>query len=144
MNDRMMEYTTRNTRARRWARGFSLLELMFVLVIIGVLGGIVTYNLVNAGTRARISATEASMRTIAGALKNYAVAYGQYPPTGSGLTMLLNDRPPLINPGDTQDAWDREFDYYSPAEQYEFAIISAGPDGEFGTADDIMWTPDSK
>ena len=63
--------------------GFTILELMVVIVIMGILGGILTINLVGAADRAKVGATKTSMKAVKAALTMYQTQYSSYPPTGS-------------------------------------------------------------
>lgn len=122
--------------SRRTRRAFSLLELMLVLIIIGILGGVAALNLTGSADKARARATEASIQTIERALKEYNFETGVYPTTAEGIPMLvqrklLSDMP--------KDGWEREFAYYYPVEGQEpYLIISAGKDGAWDTEDDIL------
>lgn len=119
--------------------GFSLLELLLVLVILGLLAGVAAFNLVGAGEKARVRTTEQSMDTIKGAIDSFQIEKGRVPNTleelfGSGLLDATKSR---------TDAWSRAF-YYSPEASIEgqnFRLISYGKDGQLGTPDDIdVWT----
>lgn len=130
-------YTHRSARA---AGGFTIIELMFVIVIIAVLGGIVAFNFVGAADTAKVSATEASIKTVKAALSLYRGQYSAYPPTLQALldTKSLTEAP--------KDGWNNPFEYYSPTINYPngFELISAGSDGQFNTADDIRAAPDDQ
>jgi general secretion pathway protein G len=119
---------------RRRARAFTILEVMIVLVIIGLIGAIVTVNLVGVSDQARAQQTEASMKTIAQALKMYRGTHGSYPiGTGVGsLDVLVVEN--LLEESPV-DGWNRPFEYYSAGVQYE--IRSLGSDLE-SDADDII------
>lgn len=118
--------------------GFTILELMVVIVIMGVLGGILTINLVGAADKAKIAATKTSMKTVKSALAMYRTEYAEYPPTGS-LELLRAEN--MITK-EMVDSWGVLFDYYSPTQNSAFAIISAGPDKQFETDDDIWMEAD--
>ncbi len=115
-------------------RGFTILEVMIVLVIIGLIGAIVTVNLVGVSDKARIKQTEASMEQVVAALKLYRSEHGSYPiGTGQGaLDVLVAEN--LLEESPV-DGWNRPFEYYSGGVRYQ--IISLGPDLE-SDADDII------
>jgi len=122
------------TLTRRALRGFTLLEVMIVLVIIGVLGSIVAFNLVGAAERAKIKATEASLMTIAGAMGMYKSTYNDYP----------NSMALLIQHGmltSVSDGWEREIYITAPALDFSYEVRSTGPDGLIDTPDDIVQFP---
>lgn len=131
-----MNGTTRSTLAR----GFTLLELMIVLVIIGVLGAVVGFNLMGAAEKAKISATKTTMDVTKQALTQYAASYNYYPPSNLGLNILIADR--ILNEY-PKDGWGRELEYASPTARSVngYELISAGADGQFNTADDIVMMP---
>jgi general secretion pathway protein G len=123
--------------------GFTIIELMFVILIIAIIGGIVAYNFVGAADKAKASATQASMKTVKGALSQYRAQYNSYPPTALGLNALVLDKLLTAMP---QDSWGKDFDYYSPTSSQPsgYELISYGGDGQPNTADDIRVTPDDQ
>lgn len=125
------------------ARGFSLLELMFVIIIIGVLAAVVGYNLLGAADKAKESATRSSMNTVKSALNTYRATYNVYPDVQLGLQVLVADR--LIEKY-PKDGWGRDLEYYSPTPAFPngFELLSGGADMVSGTADDIRVTPDAQ
>lgn len=127
----------RRLRSARRA-GFTLMEIMVALVIIGVIMGIVGYNLIGVVGKAKTDATIASMRTVQGALQQYFVQYNGYPGSGQ-LAVLVNTRLLAEMP---KDAWGREFDYYSPTQGFPYELISYGEDGLPQTTDDINVHPE--
>ena len=119
--------------------GFSLLELMLVLAIIGVLTAIAAVSLSGSGTRAKIKATEASMSTIRNALRTYQLDNNIYPASLQALT--VGNTAYLANDFKLADGWGQAFIYGAPGSNGQaFDLFSKGPDGSFGTADDIdVW-----
>lgn len=133
---------TARTNARRHARGFSLLELTLVLLIIGLLGAVAAASFAGAGKRARVKTTKATMNQYKQQLRIYATDKGTYP---QSLTELVPDYIEPDNSGNPPvDGWKRPFYYtVTPDSAQKFSLISTGPDGEPGTADDIdLWSPD--
>lgn len=120
-------------------RGFTLLEVMIVLVIIGVLGGIVAINLVGAADRAKADASIAKMQQIRSALSLYRTKYNEYPPTGQ-LQLLLQEN--VVTQAGLLDAWQNPFHYQTPAGDFAFVIVSAGIDGRLDTDDDLAVWPE--
>lgn len=123
------------------SRGFTLLELMIVLVIIGVLGAIVGYNLLGQADRAKKTATITTMDIAKKSLAQYAATYSTYPNTDLGLQMLVNDK---ILDGYPIDGWGKPLEYFSPAPdgQTPYMLISSGPDTLPNTGDDIIIRPE--
>ncbi len=127
--------------ARAAARGFSLLEIVLVLAIIGILLSVVAFNVAGFGERGRIRATEASMRTVKTALDSYQLEYASYPPT---LETLQTVNPPLLPAGEPiADGWDKPF-HYRPgpnAQNQPYTLISFGGAEEWDPAKGIdVWT----
>lgn len=127
-----------NTDVARAARrpAFTLLEVMIVLVIIGVLGSIVAFNLVGAADRAKADATKTSLKTIAGAMDLYKTTYNEYP---RDMRSLLNHNMVTTN----TDGWDREIDIMVPSpDGFSYEVRSAGSDGAYDTPDDVVQYPE--
>ncbi|MBX9704251.1 MAG: type II secretion system protein GspG [Silvanigrellaceae bacterium] len=124
--------------------GFSLLEIIIVLAIIGTLMGIVISQLGSSNQRAKIKETTIKAGTISSALMQYQVDVGKFPSTTEGLNVLRNNpgngkwSGPYINSeGDLNDAWGNSFDYeLSPKGPL---ILSHGPDGVVGNEDDMRF-----
>lgn len=129
---------TASSAARRPRRaGFSLLELMLVLGILGVLMAVASVSVLGGQKRANIRATEASLRTINTAITDYRVYANRFP---ENLDLLVGEY--LQGQGSLNDAWGNRFYYMIQVgnEQQPYLLISDGPDGEPGTEDDIdLW-----
>lgn len=127
-------------------RGFTFLEIMFVVVIIGVLLAIAVPKLTGKSQDARKKATEAQIRNVGVALKMYEMHVGGFPTSSQGLEALLekpNDvdeemwEGPYLEESPV-DAWKKPLNYASPGDHNkDYDLWSNGPDGKEGTPDDI-------
>ncbi|MFT3683475.1 MAG: type II secretion system protein GspG [Phycisphaerales bacterium] len=123
------------------AAGFSLLELMLVVVIMGILMGTVIISLSGQAEKAKKAATIAKMRTVKSALAGYSAEFGSFPPTEMGLQPLVTNK---TLEGVPLDGWKRPMRYLFPGTSgnpdQPYDLISAGGDGAWGTADDLnIW-----
>jgi general secretion pathway protein G len=119
---------------------FSLVELMFVLAIMAILSTVATLALRGTAESAKKQKTTMNMNTIGAALNLYQVRHNAYPPSSMGTQALINAG--LLDKV-VKDGWDREFSYTSPTPAYPdgFEIMSSGKDGQWNTADDIIFDP---
>ncbi len=131
---------------KRDNKGFTLIEIMLVVLIIGIIGAIIFPRLTGKAKQARINATKSQIKSIEAALQNYEMDNDRFPTTEQGLAALVEkptiDPPPNWNgpylPELPTDAWGNEFKYRCPGENgRDYDIISLGPDGVEGTEDDI-------
>ena len=126
--------------------GFTLVELMVVIVIIGLLATIVAINVIPAGDRARVDKAKADIATIEQALEMYRLHNLNYPSTADGLQSLLTPPASLRNAQRYQrggyikklpeDPWGRPYNYSAPGRNGPFDVWSYGADGVEGGTDD--------
>ena len=125
--------------------GFTLIELMLVVIIIGALVAMVMPRFVGRGEQARRAAAEADIRAnISTALKLYELDNGSFPTTEEGLNALLNKPGSAPNWNGPYlekkpiDPWGREYKYKCPGEHRpaDYDLYSLGRDGQ-ESADDI-------
>jgi len=128
----------------RDTRGFTLIELMVVIVILGLLAGLILPRIMDRPEEARITKAAIQIQSIEQALKLYKLDNGQYPSTEQGLQALVE--PPSVGQlarkwrdggylekGKVpKDPWENDFIYISPGLHSDFDLISYGSDGEPG------------
>jgi general secretion pathway protein G len=120
--------------------GFTLIEMLVVLVIIGLIMGLVGPRVLNYLTEARVKAAKLQIEALSSSLDLYYLDTGRYPTTSEGLTALVR-RPgnmagwngPYVKGGIVpEDPWKHAYIYRSPAEGAPYEIISLGSDGREG------------
>jgi len=136
-------------KRNRKRSGFTLVELMVVIVIIGLLAGLVGTNVIKNIKKARITTAKAQIKTLEQAVLDYYMDVGQYPDSSIGLDALV-EQPSGVENWDTdgylaepivpKDPWHNEYVYYLETSAEGSAkplIYSMGPDGKDGTDDDV-------
>ena len=132
-----MNHTPLRTARAAAQAGFTLVELLLVVAILGILAGVVAFNVGGQTDKARIQATRASIGSISTALKTYEMNNSGLPQALEALTKDQADgMPPLLEAKALNDAWGNAFQY-KRVSSYKFEIRSAGPDGQMGSGDDI-------
>lgn len=119
--------------------GFTLLELLVVMVIIGLLAGYVGPKYFAQVGKSEVKAARAQIDAIEKALDQYRLDIGRYPTTEQGLAALFQ-RPanepkwagPYMKKEVPPDPWGKSFQYKAPGEHGEFDIFSFGKDGASG------------
>lgn len=132
----------RKSRARR--AGFTLVELLVVMVILGLLASLVLPNVFGQAEKARVKTARVQIATLGAALDAYALDVGSYPSGGAGLEALVSapagvdrwDGPYLKKKKIPKDPWGRDWEYTEPQSSGDYEIKSLGPDGKVG-GDDI-------
>lgn len=124
----------------RGSPGFTLIEMLVVLVIIGLIMGLVGPRVLNYLTDARIKAARLQIEALSNALDLYYLDTGRYPASNEGLSALVK-RPGNVNTwngpyikGDTvpRDPWGNAYVYRSPGDRAPYEIVSLGSDGRDG------------
>ena len=130
-----------NKQEKRTARealrqGFTLIEILVVVAIIGMLGAVAVPAYINYLADARIETTRALIKSVEDALVTYnSKNSGKYPDSLEVLTQETEDADAILQ-GDYVDPWGNEIKYEKRGNKRPL-LTSAGPDGEFGTQDDI-------
>ena len=125
-------------------RGFTLLEILVVVVILGILASLVLPNFLGRTDQARTIAAKHDIQTLVGVLKLYKLDNGFYPSTAQGLQALVTkpDSDPVprnwTQPYIEQlpkDPWDRPYQYLNPGVHGTIDVFTLGADGESGGED---------
>ncbi len=128
-------------------QGFTLLEVMVVIVILGILASMVVPNLMGSQERANMQKAISDVTALETSLSLYKMDNYDYPTTEQGLDALVEqtdiEPEPRRFPEDgyikrlPKDPWGNEYVLLNPGEQGRMDVFSVGPDGEAGTEDDI-------
>lgn len=133
-----MQHNLRNEK------GFTLIELMVVIVILSLLAVLVGPKIIGRTDDAKIADTKVQIKNLETALKLYKLDNGNYPSTEQGLTALVTKptvgQPPknykaegyLDNKNVPKDGWGNDFIYLSPGEHGDYDLSSLGADGTKG------------
>jgi general secretion pathway protein G len=128
-------------------KGFTLLEIMVVIVILGILASLVVPNLMGNKDKADRQKVVSDLIALENALDMYRLDNSNYPSTDQGLQALVEEPSGTPTPRNyrdegyirrlPQDPWGNEYILVSPGERGRIDIFSVGPDGEEGSDDDI-------
>ncbi len=125
--------------SRRRAGGFTLLEMLVVLVIIGMLAGLIGPRLLKNVDKSKVTTATAQVKLLRGAIENFRLDVGRYPSADEGLG-LLNKPPadpalaarwrgPYLDEAVPNDPWDSPYQYAVPgADGHPYALYSFGAD----------------
>jgi general secretion pathway protein G len=136
----MMKSVLKKSCRPRQAQGFSLIELLVVLVILGLLAGLVGPNVLKWIGSANTDTARTQIEQLSGALDLYRLEVGRYPNSSEGLEALVAqpsgvDRwngPYLQKNSVPKDPWGNEYQYRAPGENGPFDLFSLGADGVDG------------
>jgi general secretion pathway protein G len=120
-------------------QGFTLVELLLVLVILALIGGLVLPGIIGKAEGAKWKAAHSQVSRLAMAVESYYLDTGSTP---ESLEELVNEsgdatgwNGPYVKPSSLKDPWGREYDYQYPGEHGDFDIVSLGADGQPGGED---------
>ncbi len=131
---------------QRNARGFTLIEIMVVVVIMGILASLVVPKLISRTGESRVAAARVDISTVIQSLKLYKLDNQRYPTTEQGLQALIAK--PTSGPAANgwksggyldklpRDPWGSPYQYLSPGIKGEIDVFSLGADGQPGGAGD--------
>ncbi len=121
--------------------GFTLIELMVVLVILGLLAGLVGPRLFGRIDKSKVQTAETQIKMLRGALQAFRLDLGRYPTTAEGLAALVRSSPeaadfwsgPYLDDEVPADPWRTPYRYLYPADNLQgFALYSLGADSKDG------------
>lgn len=124
-------------------RGFTLLEMLVVLLIVGLLAGLVGPRLFSKVDQSKVTTATAQVKLLRGAVENVRLDIGRYPLPEEGLALLVRPpadpaaaarwRGPYLDDALPQDPWANPYQYAVPGEDGRgFALFSLGADGRLG------------
>ncbi|MDX1801290.1 MAG: type II secretion system major pseudopilin GspG [Marinobacter sp.] len=126
----------------RVQQGFTLIEIMVVMVILGLLVAIVAPNIMGRSDQAKVTVAKTQMSNIANALDLYRLDNSHYPSTQQGLKALVSKpsgspEPQNYNPDGylksvPEDPWGKPYEYISPGTEGPYDLFSYGSDGRQG------------
>lgn len=135
--------------------GFTLIEIMVVIVILGILAGLIVPRIMGRPEEARRTKAALTLRSLDSALKLYKLDNGVYPTTEQGLEALIDKPDTGTVPGNwreggyldstrvPKDPWGNDYVYIQPGEHGDYDLSSYGRDGEKGgegdNADINLW-----
>jgi len=124
---------------RKRAAGFTLIELMVVLVILGLLAALVAPRVLNRLSQSKVKIAKTQIEMLSSALDQFKLDVGRYPTTEEGLKALIENPgipnwngPYLKKKRIPKDPWGRDFIYKCPGEHGEYDLYSLGADGKPG------------
>jgi general secretion pathway protein G len=138
----------RRRRSRRGEEGFTLVEILVVITIIGLIMALVGPRVLNYLSESKVKTAKIQIQSFATALDLFYLDAGRYPSTAEGLTVLVQAsggiaawNGPYLKGGNVpNDPWGKPYVYRSPGEHGVYDVVSFGSDGQeggTGTAADI-------
>ncbi|MFL5001301.1 MAG: type II secretion system major pseudopilin GspG [Xanthobacteraceae bacterium] len=142
----------RRRSARHGERGFTLVEILVVITIIGLIMGLVGPRVLNYLTESKAKAAKIQIESFSSALDLYFLDNGRYPSSSEGLTALVQrpgstmtwNGPYLKGAVVPNDPWGNPYQYRAPGQHGTYDIVSYGADGQEGGAgsatDIVSWS----
>ncbi len=129
-----------STRPDGRKEGFTLVEILVVITIIGLIMGLVGPRVLNYLSESKVKAATIQMQSFSSALDLFYLDLGRYPTTNEGLAALVQrpggttgwNGPYLKNSTVPNDPWGHPYKYRSPSDHGPFEIVSLGPSGKEG------------
>jgi general secretion pathway protein G len=112
--------------------GFTLIEIMVVLIIIAIMASFVVPSVINRPDQARFTKVKNDILTIESALDLYKLDNGKYPSNDKGLESLIEDEDNLYLKRLPLDPWNEPYQYSNPGKNSKIDIFSLGADSQLG------------
>jgi general secretion pathway protein G len=130
----------RKDDARSGEQGFTLVEMLVVIAIIGLIMGLIGPRVLNYLSESKVKAAKIQMQSFAGALDLFNLDAGRYPSSSEGLAALVHPTPgvaawngPYLKGGNVpNDPWNHPYIYRAPGAHGAYDIMSLGADGQEG------------
>jgi general secretion pathway protein G len=133
---------SRKMEERRSEKGFTLIELIVVLVILGLLAAVVAPNVINKLSKGKSEIAKIQLKEFEGALQLFSLDMGRYPTTSEGMESLVRNpgidgwKERYLAKDVPKDPWGRAYAYRCPGSHGDYDLFSVGPDGIEGNEDD--------
>lgn len=117
--------------------GFTLIEILVAVAIIGILGTVAVMNVTKNLEQAKVTAAQEAVVNIKNAVMNFYLQTKKYPSDLNALIEASGDEEPVLEGGEgvLEDPWGTEYKYERKGSK--ILVVSAGPDLSFGTEDDV-------
>jgi len=133
-------HALRRAGARHSEAGFTLVEMLVVIAIIGLIMGLIGPRVLNYLSESKVKAAKIQLQSFASALDLYFLDAGRFPSSAEGLAALVRQTPgvsawngPYLKGGSVpNDPWNHAYIYRSPGERGPYDILSYGSDGQEG------------
>jgi len=134
------EHTRRESQPDLGQQGFTLVEMLVVITIIGLIMGLIGPRVLNYLSESKVKAARIQLQSFSGALDLFYLDAGRFPSTSEGLAALVQRTPgvaawngPYLKGGSLpNDPWNHPYVYRSPGDRGPYDIISYGADGQEG------------
>lgn len=136
----LLRSATRRGSRRQGEEGFTLVEMLVVITIIGLIMGLIGPRVLNYLSESKVKAAKIQLQSFASALDLFYLDVGRFPSTSEGLTALVRRAPgagawngPYLKGGNVpDDPWNHPYVYRAPGERGAYDIMSYGADGQGG------------